>query len=185
MKHIKLTLVTLVVLLSLNGSSLAGYTGVLVGVYGDDVGEAQNDDATVVLDYVNEWLESQNEPILDKLCLYAKWETDRGGLSEGVAGTLTINYDSGDLSGSWIALTEVEFYVVKGSTQFAIYYVDGGAYEGTWSTEHLENNGGNQPALSHFSVYKECTPSVPAPAAIGLLMAGLGGFGAMRRRTKS
>ena len=89
-----------------------------------------------------------------------------------------------------------EFAVaVKGGQDHAIYgydttdFVDGATYD--WSTKGLVNNGGQQPGLSHFTVYvkrgaQEPGPEpVPEPMSILGLVAFGGGAIALKRRRQS
>ena len=58
-------------------------------------------------------------------------------------------------------------------------------YSGTFSTEGLFNNGGQTPGISNvtfFDTGMPDMPQVPVPAAGFMLLAGLGGLAAARRR---
>ena len=114
---------------------------------------------------------------------YAKVDGTTGSSSsdDAVGGLSFELYDTADdtKSGKW-KITEAEsrdyapnekinFYSVKGGTEFALYYVNPQQSAGTWTTAHVENNGGNQPDISHFSVVRTSgleTSETPEPATL-------------------
>jgi hypothetical protein len=117
--------------------------------------------------------------------LSCNWEN---GAVEGEDYTSAFTIDFGsDKSGTWSftgnsTLTHLPAYmVVKASTNWALYALDGALF-GNWSTAGLMTpNGKNQAGVSHVSFYNSAAP-VPLPAAAWLLIAGLGSLGAMARR---
>ena len=103
-------------------------------------------------------------------------------------GAFRIGFDGG-MSGTWsfaadASLTHRPAYMaVKVPSAWALYALDG-ALSGTWSTAGLMTpNGMRQAPVSHISFYNGAAP-VPLPAAGWLLMAGLGGIGAVARRRR-
>lgn len=83
---------------------------------------------------------------------------------------MDLTYASNNLSGTWSTDSPIEFYTVKGANETAIWWVQGLASSGTWTTEHLLTpNGKNQPAISHLSAWQNTSTSVPEPATLSLL----------------
>ena len=99
----------------------------------------------------------------------------------GENGDLTITYGAGSLSGTWTASEPVEYYIVKSSTEWALYWIEELASSGDWSTGHLLNNGDQVPSISHLTALNPGAP-VPEPSTILLLGAGLVGLGFYSRK---
>ena len=125
---------------------------------------------------------------------YSKVESPATSSSEGNF-SMYLTY-WGDGSGEWATFepvvaspipegsTLVDFYVVKGSTQFALYWEDPAAAYGTWNVENLRTATGGVPSISHFTGYTTGGASVPEPATILLLGCGLLGVAGVRKFKK-
>lgn len=77
-----------------------------------------------------------------------------------------------------------EYMVVKGGNGYTVWELgQSDLLSGTWSTEHLLNNSGKQPNVSHISFYGS-RAAVPLPAAawlFGSALLGMIGVGSRRR----
>lgn len=126
---------------------------------------------------------------VDDWALAAKDES----ASASTGGTFDLDGFASAKSGSW-SVASFDGYkyaalVVKGgSNGWLAYLLDTTVTSGSWSTLGILNGGGNQPDLSHLSLYvgggqvAEPPSSVPLPAAIWMLLAGLGGIAALSRK---
>jgi hypothetical protein len=108
---------------------------------------------------------------------------DESGGNDKVFFTNSSDLSDGDMSGIWEignpdGYTSIMF-VLKAGSNFAAFLLDSAALmAGDWSTSR---------GLSHASVYYsgEPTPApVPLPASALLLLGGVGGLAALRRRKK-
>ena len=142
---------------------------------------------------VNNWLndDSNIDLLMDRFGVtnwmrYAKISSDAWTPNNGLSLTSGIGANIGtfDLNG----LTGDAVIVVKGSTCFSAYRFSGltGDDDGSFNTylaglrTNSECDGRNAPGISNLTVIK--IADVPLPAAGFLLIAGLGGLAAVRRR---
>jgi hypothetical protein len=119
-----------------------------------------------------------------------KAETETGwndsSLSIGGGGA---NSGSWSLTQDFVDAYDSLMFVIKGGTSYSAYLWDGVSIAGTWNTDGIINNSGNNPGISHFSVYgvactSDCEPNtdVPEPGlAIALGAMALGAIKARKR----
>jgi len=87
-------------------------------------------------------------------------------------------------TGSWEVKdgTLIDYLTVKAANSFVVYFL-GGQSIGTFTTEGILNNGGQQPDLSHLSFWvTNGGETVPEPVTLLLMGAGVGSAILRRRR---
>ena len=143
---------------------------------------------TAMLGLINDWFNKTQGYVgnyLDDLTIFDKY--DKGQSKQAI---LDLSFTN-NKGGSWTSTEAIEFYAVKGGNVVAMYWIEGGAASGLWSTEHIRNGGGNVPDLSHMSVFNPViltaldTPApTPEPATVLLMGLGMAGLFAARRFKK-
>ena len=180
-------------MLSWKNSALVGAFALFTTGFGATQAEAATctiADVTVSTDCMNVD-GNDSEGVVDGLFgldLDFEAKVDAPGTSDGL---LTITYDEGDTSGTWSVDSWSGFssaiLVTKAGPAFAAYLLDLTAgLTGTWSTAGLTNPGGNQPEISHISLYTASGDMsvVPLPAGLPLMLSvlGLGALALSRRK---
>ena len=120
------------------------------------------------------------------LASYDKFDVDEE-VSEN--NLMTVTYDDGNMSGMWTTQQPIDFYIVKGGTQYAIWWIQEAATSGTWTTDYLLNKGENIPEISHLSAYDDLNTdvpntNVPEPATLSLLGIGILSIAGLMKRRK-
>jgi hypothetical protein len=152
------------------------YTGYYLGtVIWDPNKPNQNDSVTDLTALMNAYLgQSQSYTFV-----YADDTT-----SNGLAVTFS---DSSHYAGTWSTEGStppvgVQFYSIKGSNSYALYFVDPSVQKGSWTSAHLVSSGQGTATFSHMTA---STSPVPVPSTallLGSSLLGLVGFNSRRRR---
>ncbi|BHH85021.1 PEP-CTERM sorting domain-containing protein [Desulforhopalus sp. 52FAK] len=137
----------------------------------------------------NKLLEGTIRHYLDDTTYSANLDKIENKVGGETSSDFSVTYSSDYKTGTWATtnpLTDaVQFYVIKGSDEWALYYLDPAQTDGKWTTEHLTNGGGNIPEISHISVsLTEPVNPVPEPTTMLLFGTGLLGLAGFSRRKK-
>jgi hypothetical protein len=77
-------------------------------------------------------------------------------------------------SGTWSTTQAAEYITIKAANGYALYYLGAsGETSGSWTTDGLLNNGGQQPTVSHVDLWSVAPSAVPEPKMTLLLAATL------------
>lgn len=164
----------------LDGYTGGDYTGLYLGTIDG------NDSKTDLENLIGYFLNDDAYTITD----YAKWAydnvSDDWSPEDGNTGLVSVSTTDGGYSGIWTAQSPyaLDFYTVKSSTEFALYYVEPAMASGDWVTRHVLSGGGNLPEISHFSASLTPSAPIPEPATMLLFGTGLVGLAGARLRKK-
>jgi len=158
-------------------------------VYGNDSQHLQNDADRIALQTdMNNWFANE-KGITDKNVVLEEYAKKEEAGSIDIIMQMAFSNDQ-RTSGTWSTSASVEFYVVKSSIAYALYWNSPLANSGTWNVEHLPlNSNGKAKALSHLTTYNEGDVApVPEPSTIllmGIGILGLAGYSRKRFAKKS
>jgi hypothetical protein len=97
--------------------------------------------------------------------------------AQGLTVTLTpvvANITGTGDTGTWSTTQAAEYITIKAANGYALYYLGAsGETSGSWTTNGLLNNGGQQPGVSHVDLWSVAPSTVPEPKMTVLLAVAL------------
>ena len=148
-----------------------GQTGTLIGIY--DGNDNPNSNSGILEDMETDIFDFTGETI--DLELYGKSDDGDNSFTSS---------SSASKDGTWSSDDSVEFITVKGGNQFSLWWYEGGATSGEWTTAGLRNDGGKQPGVSHLSAWNDSSTPGDAPFEGGLLSFLMVGLVSLLRKRK-
>jgi hypothetical protein len=136
-------LVIICLFICVNAIAGSTYSGIHIGTF------KGNDSNSDIESLINNYFITEN--ILYETDIketYKLENNEAGGL-----GDFYFNWTDNNKSGKWYNKTPINFYSVKGGSQFALYWMKNPVLNGFFSTEHLIVGKNNQPDLSHITIY--------------------------------
>lgn len=164
------------------------YSGYYIGTVKEAPGQGAGDPITKDnIDYLISYFLYGNSTSYQS-DLFLKVDSGEGVATNGVV-TLEVTSDSDKKTGEWFVTPlpyALDFYGVKASTEWALYFVDPAMSSGKWSTEHLTaGQSSNIPTISHFAGTVTTTAPIPEPTTLLLFGSGLLGLAGLGRRKSS
>lgn len=159
----------------LNYSSL-GY-GVYLGTFAGNDNPQKASDFLTVVNGINSSIYYNGDDV--DLESFAK--VDEPAVSNAL---MSLTYAADKKTGTWSTSEPVDFYTVKATNNFSIWWRDGGATTGNWTTDGIRLNK-TDPEISHLSTWNDNnTSTVPEPTTMVLLGMSLLSIGFLAKRKK-
>jgi hypothetical protein len=183
-------LMSLALVLGVAGTSMsASFSGeFMFNETGNDPARDSADLDTFAKSIESWFLDEKGETRDINLEFYAKADAPSTAPTEG-DGDLTVTYAEKDgerKSGTWTTGDPIDFYSVKAGNGYALYWMEGGATSGDWSTAHRDDKG-----ISHLSTWLITSGGgnggpgvepIPEPSTVFLMGLGLVGVGVIVRK---
>jgi|SRR6056297_274901 len=162
-------------------NAIAGptYSGKYIGTFKGNDSNSLDDIETFINDYFL-YNNIKYKTDIKRISKLKGYESDKPG-------EFSFTWVNEKKEGKWYSNDPVNFYSVKGGSQYALYWMDlYPVFEGLFSTQHLKNGGGKIPDLSHITIYTnnnvyDKTQITPEPSTMMLFGIGLMTFLFYRR----